>query len=110
MEFGSTSFIFTGDAEALSEREMLEHYLSSDVLFVGHHGSRTSTSQEFLDAVAPSTAVISLGKDNPYGHPHDEILHRLEEAAIIVYRTDHHGHIVMISNKSEILVSTGGGN
>jgi len=104
MVFGSTAFVFTGDAEALPESEMLRHSLSADVLYVGHHGSSTSTSREFLDSVAPSVAVISLGRGNTYGHPHDEVLDMLDEAGIAIYRTDLHGHIVMVTDGSEISV------
>ncbi|MCL2368212.1 MAG: MBL fold metallo-hydrolase [Oscillospiraceae bacterium] len=104
MALGETSFIFTGDAEELSELEMIAagHVLSSDVLRVGHHGSRTSTAQAFLDAVDPTIAVISLGRDNSYGHPHSVVMERLQ--GIRVYRTDEHGHIVMITDGTEITV------
>jgi beta-lactamase superfamily II metal-dependent hydrolase len=102
MTVGSTSFIFTGDAELQSETEMLQHYISADVLHVGHHGSRTSTTQEFLDAVSPSIAVISVGSDNTYGHPHGEVITRLEDAGISIYRTDHHGHIIIVTDGTEI--------
>jgi competence protein ComEC len=103
MTVGSTSFIFTGDAEVESEQEMLPHYLSSDVLRVGHHGSRTSTTQEFLDAVSPTIAVISVG-DNTYGHPNDVVMNRLNAAGIRIYRTDEHGHIVMVTDGADISV------
>lgn len=103
---GNTSFIFTGDAEEISEKEMIEVYkdnLKSDVLKVGHHGSTTSTSQEFLDAVRPKEAVISLGKDNTYGHPHKEIIDRLEANNIIIYRTDLEGTIIAKSDGNSII-------
>ena len=102
-----TSFVFTGDAEAISEQEMVEagHLLSSDVLHVGHHGSRTSTTQAFLDAVDPSVAVISVGRDNGYGHPHTVVLDRL--AGIRVYRTDERGHIILMTDGAEITVKGG---
>ena len=104
MALGETSFIFTGDAEELSEMEMIEagHILSSDVLRVGHHGSRTSTAQAFLDAIDPTIAVISVGRDNGYGHPHRVVMERLQ--GLRVYRTDEHGHLIMITDGTEITV------
>ncbi|MCL2546721.1 MAG: MBL fold metallo-hydrolase [Oscillospiraceae bacterium] len=107
---GTTSFVFTGDAEALSEQEMIDagHVLNSDVLRVGHHGSHTSTAQEFFAAVSPAIAVISVGADNRYGHPHRAVRERLED--ITVYRTDRHGHIVMVTDGTYITVTTGSGN
>ena len=106
MNFGATSFIFTGDSEAAAELEMLSagHNLSSDVLHVGHHGSTTSTAQEFLDAVNPSIAVISVGADNSYGHPHNAVMSRMRVAGIKIYRTDHHGNIVIVSDGANLIV------
>jgi len=102
--FGNTSFLFTGDAETESEIEMLEkgYNLKSTVLKVGHHGSTTSTSSEFLNAVAPLYAVISSGSGNDYGHPHQEILNRLAQADIKIYRTDESGTIIAISDGSAV--------
>jgi len=104
MVLGETSFIFTGDAEELSELEMIAagHILSSNVLRVGHHGSRTSTAQAFLDAVDPTIAVISAGRDNGFGHPHRVVMERLE--GLRIYRTDEHGHIIMVTDGTEITV------
>ena len=106
MVLGATSFIFTGDAETTSESEMTRHYLSSDVLFVGHHGSSTSTTQVFLDAVSPSIAVISVGSKNSYNHPNDGVLKRLQDAGVKVYRTDRNGNITIITDGSSLSVST----
>jgi len=103
LEHGDFSLIFTGDAERQSELEMLQHNLSAYVLHVGHHGSRTSTTQEFLDAVNPTIAVISVG-ENSYGHPHSDILDRLDNAEISIYRTDYHGDVVIESDGSHITV------
>lgn len=74
--FGKTSFMFDGDAEVLSEQEILDkgYVDNSDVLKLGHHGSRTASSEAFLDKVKPKYAIISCGKENDYGHPHDETL------------------------------------
>jgi beta-lactamase superfamily II metal-dependent hydrolase len=100
LDFGATSFIFTGDAEVLSETEMLAagHNLRADVLHVGHHGSTTSTTQDFLSAVNPSIAVISVGADNGFGHPHGAVMNRLNNAGIRIYRTDIHGNIIIATD------------
>lgn len=92
-------FLFTGDAESKAENEMLQadYDVSADVLKVGHHGSITSSSDEFLNAVAPSIAVIHVGQDNSYGHPHQEIMDKYLKRNIEVYRTDLNGHIVIKS-------------
>jgi competence protein ComEC len=93
MQYGDSSVLLEGDAEAPSEREMLAHkrILPVTLLKVGHHGSRTSTTQEFLDAVAPKVAVMSVGKGNTFGHPRPEVIERIAEARIKLYRTDEFG-------------------
>lgn len=100
LEFGSTSFLLTGDAGFDSEDEMITmgYDLQSTVLKVGHHGSKTSTSSGFLQAVRPQYAVICVGKDNSYGHPTDEALSRLKVAGAEAYRTDEKGTIVITSD------------
>lgn len=100
MEFGENSFLFTGDAETLSEKEILnnKHKVEAQVLKVGHHGSNTSTSIGFLDAVNPEYAIIQVGADNKYGHPNIEIINRLEEHKIKIFRNDLHGDIILISD------------
>lgn len=111
LSYGSTSFLFTGDAEALSEFEILASSSASpeaDVLKVGHHGSRTSTSEAFLDAIHPKYAVISCGIGNSYGHPHTEILEALAERGITVYRTDELGDILACSDGSKISFAKAG--
>jgi len=102
--FGSNSFLFTGDAEDVSEKEMLSkgYDLKADVLKVGHHGSYSSTTQEFLNKVNPKYAVISVGKNNSYGHPHKENMDRLKAKNIPVYRTDECGTIIATSNGKNI--------
>ena len=106
--WGETSFLFTGDAEVLSENEVLENgfNISADVLDVGHHGSSTSTSENFLDAVSPELAILSLAADNMYGHPHVEVMERLEARNITVYRTDTMGTIILRSDGTNISVTT----
>ena len=98
------SFLFTGDAEELVETDILESGadIKAHVLKVGHHGSSSSTSDAFLEAVSPEIAVISCGKDNDYGHPHKEILNRLEEADVKLYRTDVNGDVTLVSNGQEV--------
>lgn len=102
---GEDSFLFTGDAEEEAERDLLEYYskeaqeqsglsLAADVFQAGHHGSQTSNSQAFLEAVSPAVVVISCGEGNSYGHPHAGILNTLREMGIQVYRTDEQGTVV----------------
>lgn len=98
VEYGNNSFMMTGDAETLSEKEILSKYRASDLkcdfLKVGHHGSDTSTSEEFLNAVSPSIAAISCCVDNKYGHPCAVTLEKLEKANVRYYRTDKEGSLV----------------
>lgn len=98
--YGDTSFLFTGDAEADAEADIVDTglELQADVLKAGHHGSETSNSEKLLEAVHPSYAVISCGVDNSYGHPHKEVLDRLEQHGIQIFRTDQQGTIVAYSD------------
>lgn len=100
--YKDTSFMFTGDAHTESEAEILKTFSASElkcnVLKVGHHGSSSSTSQEFLDAVDPDIALISLGAGNSYGHPHKETLAKLNSSEITVLRTDELGTVVLVSD------------
>ena len=93
MQYGRSSVLLEGDAEAPSEREMLAHgrVTAVTLLKVGHHGSRTSTTQEFLDAAAPKDAVVSVGRGNTFGHPRYEVIERIAEARTKLYRTDEFG-------------------
>lgn len=93
--YGETSFLFTGDAGRDEEADILEedYDLESTVLKVGHHGSATSTSYKFLNEVLPKYAVISVGKDNSYGHPNEDTLSRLRDADVMLLRTDMQGDI-----------------
>jgi len=97
--FGENSFLFTGDAYKSVERELINRGLAvdSDVLKVGHHGSKTSSDEDFIKEVSPEIAVISCGQDNSYGHPHPETLETLEKYGK-VFRTDLNGNIKIISN------------
>ena len=107
LAYGADSFLFTGDAEETSEEEMLSrgYTLSATVLKCGHHGSETSTSQPFLDAVRPQYAVISCGVDNDYGHPDQVTLDRLEAAGAEVFRTDLQGTIVASTEGSGVTMT-----
>ncbi len=102
--YGQSKFLFTGDAEKISEKEMLAKNLdlSADVLKVGHHGSSSSSSKEFLDKVNPKIAIISCGKNNKYGHPHSETIKQLKNRKVQIYRTDVDGSIVLISDGKKI--------
>lgn len=98
LDYGETSFMFTGDAGIKSEKEMLEYHrineFRADVLKLGHHGSSTSSSKDFIDAVNAQYAVVSCGKDNSYGHPHKEVITDMNNRNIKLYRTDTDGNII----------------
>ena len=104
--YGSTSYMLTGDAEEISETEILSknYNLKSDVLQISHHGSSSSTSTQFLKAVSPNKAIISVGKDNDYGHPAASTLKRLQDAKIDIYRTDEVGSIIVSSDGKTITI------
>lgn len=108
VEFGNNSFLFTGDAEDVSEKEMLDKGcdLKADVLKVGHHGSDSSTTGEFLNAVNPKYAVISVGKGNDYGHPTNKTIQKLHDKKIEIYRTDESGTVVATSDGTNITFNT----
>ncbi len=109
--YGDTSIMLTGDATSKTEKIILGENpptdLKSTILKVGHHGSRTSTSGEFVQAVAPTYAVISDGKDNKYGHPHKETLETLMKYGAQIFRTDLLGTIVMKSDGKKEVFSFG---
>ena len=98
----TNTFLFTGDASTKVEKKLLDKNIQSDVLKLGHHGSSYSTSKAFLDKVNPTYAIISVGENNTYKHPQDEIIKRLENKNIKIYRTDESGSIVAESNGSII--------
>jgi len=108
LTYGSVSFMFTGDAEDPEEEAILASGadLRSAILKVGHHGSRSSTSEPFLAAVDPQIGVISAGANNQFGHPHQEVLDRLEQGGVQIYRTDQGGTITITTNGSTIDVET----
>lgn len=110
IDYGQTSFLFTGDAEIEAEYDMLETgwNLKADVLKVGHHGSDTSTSEGFIHAVDPSYAVISVGVHNSYGHPAEQTIQRLENCGAVCYRTDEVGTVTAYSDGTDIRFEAGG--
>ncbi|KKP43339.1 MAG: hypothetical protein UR31_C0008G0031 [Parcubacteria group bacterium GW2011_GWA2_33_14] len=106
LSFGKNSFLFTADIGLKTEKMLISNSsnLNAEVLKVGHHGSKYSTSEEFLQAVSPNLAVISVGKDNFYGHPTQEVLQRLQNFGINTFRTDQDGDIQIISDGNNIKV------
>lgn len=108
IQYGDVSFITTGDAESHAERAMLNSgiNLNAQILKVGHHGSSTSSTAAFLDAVKPEMAVIMVGSGNRYGHPTDQTLNALSSRGINLYRTDKQGNIVVTTNGSTYSVNT----
>jgi competence protein ComEC len=108
LKYRNRTLLLPGDAEKQAEHTMLQENsagLRADVLKVGHHGSKNSTIQEFLDAVAPTIAIISSGKDNPYGHPSPELLERLEASGARVLRTDQHGAVHILTDGDGLEIS-----
>jgi len=108
VDYGETSFLFTGDMESPAEADLVEAGvdLSATVLKVGHHGSSSSTSYRFLREVLPEYAVIPVGEGNSYGHPNEAVLSRLEDAEVTVYRTDLHGTIIAESDGKTVTFTT----
>jgi competence protein ComEC len=111
LDFGHTSFLFTGDAEAATERWLLQSRakLAAQVLKVAHHGSRYSSSARFLRAVAPLAAVISVGARNDYRHPAAATLGRLEDLSTHVYRTDLDGPVTVEADGQQLTIRTAHG-
>ena len=105
--YGENTFLFTGDAETDEETEVIGTgaNLDCDVLHAGHHGSYTSSSKDFLNAVTPEICVISCGADNDYGHPHDTALKRIKKHTEEIYRTDICGSIVITGDGSTLSVT-----
>lgn len=100
VEYGQRKFLFTGDMEAYAEKQLVDAgvKLEADVLKVGHHGSYSSTSQVFLDKVDPEYGIITCGRNNEYGHPHDAPINRLFRADVELYRTDLMGSIILVTD------------
>lgn len=105
---GSTSFLMTGDAEKTVETEILNHYddIGATVLKTGHHGSNTSSSKDFLEAVNPEVAVIPVGEGNKYGHPTEKTMTNLKKYTDEIYRTDKNGTVTFVCTKDGYTVRT----
>nr|WP_305794599.1 lamin tail domain-containing protein [Halomarina rubra] len=108
VDYGETSVLLTGDAEAGAETWLLDHAadLDATVLKVGHHGSSSSSTAAFLDAVSPAVAVVSSAYDSEYGHPHEEVLTRLGERSIPTFWTGTHGDVVVRTDGQRVVVAT----
>ena len=107
LQYGATSFLFPGDIEASTESKLVlccKAMLDADVLKAAHHGSKTSSFAQFLEAVTPDIVVVSVGKNNRYGHPHDTVVERLSGISHQIFRTDEHGVVVMESNGRAVMV------
>ena len=103
LKYKGFSVLFTGDIEEKAEKKILEKYskeLQSTILKIAHHGSKTSTTSEFLKAVNPQYALIGVGKNNKFGHPSEITINKLKEMNIQIYRTDEFGEITIKLNKS----------
>ena len=110
LDYGTTSFLFTGDMEVEAENDMLDYWedrvdWNVDVLKVGHHGSTTSSGYRFVYETDPEYGIVPVGMDNSYGHPHDEIVDRYSDAGIPLFRTDELGTILAVSDGSEIVIT-----
>ena len=105
LKYRSSSTLFTGDIEEIAEEKILKKYesnlriLNSTILKVGHHGSKTSSTEEFIKAVSPRLALIGVGKNNKFGHPDNEVITRLMEMNTKIYRTDQMGEITITIDK-----------
>ncbi|OHA48515.1 MAG: hypothetical protein A2806_02865 [Candidatus Terrybacteria bacterium RIFCSPHIGHO2_01_FULL_48_17] len=107
LQYGATSFLFPGDIEASTESKLVtccSAAIDSDVLKVSHHGSKTSSFPSFLEAVSPNSAIISVGKENRYGHPTQQALGRLAEVGAKILRTDEAGTVIIESSGRTIMV------
>lgn len=108
LQYGDIGFVFTGDAEKAAESKMIRSglLLKAEILHVGHHGSNTSSTQAFLEAVNPDIAIYSAGIDNSYGHPHAEVIKRLKDMKITIYGTDTHGSVIVTTDGKTYSVKT----
>jgi competence protein ComEC len=107
LQYGTTRLLLTGDIEHATERWLLTQDidLRADILQIPHHGSRTSTSPEFVQRVQPQVGIISLGAGNPYGHPHPQVLRTLDQYRVQLFRTDLHGAITVTSDGTQYRVT-----
>lgn len=108
LRYGRRTFLLTGDIESRAERALLAagEDLHCDALKVAHHGSRTSSTAEFVNATRPALAVVSVGRDSPYGHPHAEVLARWRAAGAQVLTTGERGMITVSTDGEDLKVET----
>ena len=106
LKYNDTKFLFMGDAGIKKEKDILDKYNISDmdVLKVGHHGSKTSSDKKFIDEIKPKYSIISVGKNNRYGHPNKEVLNNLDNSKI--YRTDQDGSIMFKIKNNKLKIKT----
>ena len=106
MNYNNYKFLFMGDAGVMVEEDLIEKYnlQDIDVLKVGHHGSKTSSDKKFIDEIKPKYSIISVGKNNRYGHPNKEALNNLEDSKI--YRTDEDGSIMFKIKNNKLKIET----
>ena len=106
LNYKNFSMLFTGEIEDIAEKEILNQYknnlqiFNSNILKVGHHGSKTSTIKNFLDVIKPKIALIGVGENNKFGHPNDEVIDRLESIGSKIFRTDQMGEIIINVNSN----------
>lgn len=106
LTYGNNSFLFAGDATKKIEKQILNNNIKADVLKVSHHGSSYSNSNDFLDKVNPKYGIISVGEDNSYNHPHNEVINNLNKRNISIYRTDMDGTIILTSDGENITIDS----
>ncbi|MCH5193774.1 MAG: MBL fold metallo-hydrolase [Oscillospiraceae bacterium] len=108
LDYGNTSYLFTGDAESKAEKGILKSGadVDADVMKMGHHGSSTSSSEEYLEAVSPDICIIQCGVGNSYGHPHAETVEKIEEMGAKWYSNDRNGNIIVYSDGESIQIKT----
>ena len=111
LHYKKFSMLFTGDIEKIAEKQIIEEYknnlqiLNSTVLKVAHHGSKTSSIQEFMEAVKPKISIIGVGENNKFGHPNDDVIARLQNIGSKIYRTDKMGEIsIAVNSKGKIKI------
>ncbi|MAZ56257.1 hypothetical protein CL653_00490 [bacterium] len=108
LEYGNTGFMLTGDAPQAIENYLVDIFgdrLEADVLKLGHHGSKTSTSQIFLDTVSPIYAIVSAGKNNTYGHPHEEVVERIEDSGAAILSTIEGEDVSFLSDGYQVWIN-----
>lgn len=106
LNYNNYKFLFMGDASTTREKDILEKYNLNniDVLKIGHHGSKTSSSKTFIDKISPKYSIISVGKNNRYGHPNDSVLNNLEDSKI--FRTDQDGSVMFKIKNNKLQIAT----